>query len=372
MLKRKILLTPGPATTSDAVKKAQVVSDICPREKEFGIILCSIKADLEKIASINPENYSAVLFSGSGTAAIDSSINSITPAGMKILIINNGAYGVRMVEIAKAYKIDYLELVYTENSLPDLLEIENLLIEHKDISCIFAVHHETTTGILNPIKEIGILAKGHGCTFILDSMSSFCGIDFKMEENDIDFLISSSNKCVQGMAGISFIICKKDELEKIKFYEKRSFYLDLYEQYSYLNKKNQMRFTPPVQTIYSLRKAIDEFFYEGISNRQKRYFESWNVLSKGLKKRGFKLLLEDELQSKILTTIITPKNPKFDFNKLHDLLYSQNFTIYPGKIGELNTFRISNMGEINYLDIESFLLALDNSLDKMGIEKLEY
>lgn len=368
MIKRNILLNPGPITTTDTVKMAQVVPDICPREREFGNLMESINKDLIKIAGGDHENYACVLFGGSGTAAMDATINSVVPQNKKILVINNGAYGERMVKIAKAYKIDCIELNFDWHVLPDLNKIENVLKDDTEITCIAMIHHETTSGLLNPVKKVGVLAEKYNKTFIVDAISSFAGIPFDMKEFNIDFMMSSSNKCIQGMAGVSFVICKKQELEKIKDYPRRSFYLSLYDQYDSFKNKHQMRFTPPVQTMYALRKAIDEFLEEGYENRISRYTKNWEVLRKGVKDLGFKILTKPEEESHVLITLLYPKDPNFDFNILHDKLYDRGFTIYPGKIGKKDTFRLANIGDIDYNDIKEFLHVFKETLNEMNIQ----
>ena len=365
--KRTILLNPGPVTTTLAVKKAQVVPDICPREKEFGQLLFSISNDITRIADGN-KDYVTVLFGGSGTAGLDATINSVVPLKKKILVINNGAYGERMKEIAKAYGIDVSELKFKFTEVPDLNKIEEVLKKDDKIDCVAIVHHETTTGLLNPVGKIGKLVKKYNKVFIVDAISSFGGIPFSIKELNADFLISVANKCLQGMAGIFFVVCKKNELAKTKNYPRRSYYLSLYDQYAFFKDKNEMRFTPPVQTAYALRKALDEFLEEGAVNRYKRYTENWKVLRKGVEELGFKLLLKPSEESHLLITLLYPK-PKFDFQKLHDRLYEKGFTIYPGKIGETSTFRLANMGAINRNDINNFLTALKMAIEKMGVKQ---
>ena len=367
-VKRNILLNPGPATTTDTVKYAQVVPDICPREKEFGAVMESVSKDLLKIVGGNPEEYIAVLFGGSGTAGMDAAINSVTPPDKKILIINNGAYGERMVKIAKSYSIDHVELKFEWDALPDLSKIENAIKKDRGISCVSMIHHETTTGLLNPVKETGVLVKKYNKTFIVDTISSFAGIPIDIKEFNIDFLMSTSNKCIQGMAGVCFVICKKEELKKIKDYPRRSYYLSLYDQYDYFKEHYQMRFTPPVQTVYALRKAIDEFFGEGMQNRYSRYTKNWEVLRKGVTDLGFKILTDPEEESHILITLMDPKDPEFDFDKLHDKLFAEGFTIYPGKVGKVNTFRLANMGAIDQKDIKEFLKVLKKIINDMDIK----
>ncbi|HEY0090742.1 MAG TPA: 2-aminoethylphosphonate--pyruvate transaminase [Candidatus Lokiarchaeia archaeon] len=369
MVKRNILLNPGPATTTDTVKQALVVPDICPREAEFGNLMQEIRKDLVKIAR-GDENYTTILFTGSGTAAMDSAISSVVPPNKKILILINGSYGVRFAEIAKTYNIDVVELNFEFGKKIELDKIKSILQADKNIECVAVTHHETTVGILNPIKEIGAIAKKYNKTFIVDTISSFAGVPINIKEFNIDFMMSTSNKCIQGMAGIAFIICSKKALEKLKSIKARNYYLDLYKQYEYLEKNNQTRFTPPVQIMYALKQAINEFYEEGADNRFKRYRENYKVLKEGLKKLGFKFLMgEDVTESNILTTIYYLDHPNFDFDMLHDKLYKRDFTIYPGKITELNTFRIAVMGAIYPEDIRNFLESLKEVLIEMDIIK---
>jgi 2-aminoethylphosphonate-pyruvate transaminase len=367
MIKRNILLNPGPATTTDTVKKSLVIPDICPREKEFGDLMQEIRTDLVKIAK-GDEEYTTVLFAGSGTAAMDSTISSSVPPNKKILIIINGAYGIRFAEIAKTYNIETIELKFEFGKKIELDKVEQILKNNNDISCVAVTHHETTTGILNPIKKIGSICRKYNKTFIVDTISSFAGVPIDIKEFNIDFMMSTSNKCIQGMAGLAFVICKKKELEKLKSIRARNYYLDLYKQYEYLEKNNQTRFTPPVQIIYAFKQAIKEFFEEGLQNRIKRYRENYRVLKEGLHKLGFKFLMGTDVEeSNILTTIYYLDHENFNFNTLHDKLFERGFTIYPGKITELNTFRLAVMGAINKDDIKDFIHNLEDVLKEMEI-----
>ena len=367
MVKRNILLNPGPATTTDSVKNALVVPDICPREKEFGDLMQMIRRELVKIAGGN-ENYTSILFAGSGTATMDSVISSAVPYNKKVLIIINGAYGIRFSEIAKTYNIEVVEVRFEFGKNIELDQIEKVLKKDRDIACIALTHHETTVGILNPITEIGKLSKKYNKIFIVDTISSFAGVPIDIKESNIDFMMSTSNKCIQGIAGIAFVICKNAALEKLKFIKPRSYYLDLYSQYEYLEKNNQTRFTPPVQIFYALQQAIKEFFDEGAENRFNRYRENYQVLKEGLTKLGFKFLMGDDIrESNILTTVYYINHPNFNFNTLHDKLYNRGFTIYPGKITTLDTFRIAVMGAIDKLDIKNFLKNLEDVLKEMKV-----
>jgi len=367
MIKRKILLNPGPATTTDTVKQAQIVPDICPREKEFGDLMESVSKDLVRIVA-RETKYEAVLFGGSGTAGIEAIVSSVVPHGKKLLVLVNGAYGERMMKIAQAYGIPSIKNCVDWGSETDLSALEKELEADSDIATVGMVHHETTTGILNSVEEVGRLVKKYNRVFIVDAVSSFAGVPLNAENAGIDFLASTSNKCIQGMPGITFVIAKKEGLEKIREFPKRNFYLSLYEQYRYFKEKHQMRFTAPVQTLYALRQAIDEFFEEGgIEARYKRYKENWQVLVNGMKNLGFRRFKPEVPQSHILTTFYEPENPNYDFERMHDLLYEKGFTIYPGKIKE-KTFRLANMGAINSEDIKSFLDAMNQVLEEMSLK----
>ncbi len=364
-IKRNILLNPGPATTTDTVKYSLVVPDVCPREKDFARVMDGIRKDLVKIVH-GDDNYTAVLFAGSGTAAMDSVVNSVVPAGKKIAVIVNGAYGDRFVKIAQAYKIPCVPVEFGWGEKIDTKRIPDVLQNDRDITSIAMVHHETTTGILNPLNEVGRIAKQYHCLFIVDAISSYAGIPIHIAETHADFLLSTSNKCIQGMAGVAFAICKKSSLERIKNNEKRSYYLDLYNQFSYIEETGQTPFTPPVQTLYALQQAIKEYFDEGGEQRYLRYTENWKTLRTGLIDLGFDLLLEEELESHILLTVEEPEGINFDFNSLHDYLYNRGFTIYPGKIRE-KTFRLAVMGAIYPKDITDFLELLQKYLEENSI-----
>lgn len=358
-IKRNILLNPGPATTTDTVKMAQVVSDICPREKEFGEVMEFITEKLTDFVA-NNKDYTTVLFGGSGTAGVEAVLSSIC-FNKKILVINNGSYSERMTQILETYDADFFNYKSDIIKPIDFNNLEETLKKNK-FDYICAVHNETGTGLLNDINRIGKLAKKYNAEFVVDAMSSYAAIPINMEEMNIDFLIASSNKNIQGMAGVVFVICKKVSLEKLKNIKPKSFYLDLYAQYKNFINTKQTRFTPPVQTLYALKQAIIETIEETIENRNKRYTESWNTLIEGIKKLNLKLLLDEECQSIIITTIYEPECEKYNFGDMHDYLYKRNFTIYPGKVSSFNTFRIANIGSIDKKDISDFLIVLEEYL----------
>ncbi len=362
---RKILLNPGPATTTDSVKQALVVEDICPREQEFGQMLDSIKNDLVKVVH-GERDYIAALFAASGTGGLEAAITSAVPRGKKLLVVENGAYGTRMVKLAETFGIPTINYRLAYGAYPEPSQIEALLKQNPDISHLAVVHHETTTGMLNPVQEICDLAHRYDVEAIVDAMSSYAGIPIDMRKWNAEYLISSSNKCIQGMAGMVFVIFKKALLEKIKD-TKRSFYFDLYSQYTGFEKTGQMQFTPPVQVAYALRQAIDEYFLETESGRWSRYQENYDTLYQGLASLGFKFLLPDDQQSKILLAVLEPAHPNYDFTAMHDFLFERGFTIYPGKGAKEATFRLSVLGDLYKKDIQNFLDCLKQYLDSAKI-----
>jgi 2-aminoethylphosphonate-pyruvate transaminase len=359
---RKLLFNPGPATTSDTVKMAQVVPDICPREKEFGQLLNSMRNDLVRIINGNVKVYTSILFGGSGTSAMEAVLASFVPPDKSILIIVNGAYGERMCQIAETYSIPYYAVKYEFGFPINFEDVEVVLNQHDDIACISMVHHETTTGILNCIDTFAEIGKKYKKDTLLDAISSYAGIEIDLARTPIDYLLTSSNKCLQGMAGIGIVICNSNKLEKLKAYPKRLFYLDLYSQYASLEQDGQTRFTPPVQTIYALKQAIVELLEEGTASRINRYQENYKTLKEGLIEIGLKVFTQGATESGILITVHEPDLKTFNFNLLHDALYKKGFTIYPGKLSKRNTFRLAIIGDLYKADITRFIRALSSEL----------
>jgi len=367
-IKRNILLNPGPATTTDTVKYAQVVPDICPREEEFQEVMDGIRTDLVKIVN-GGDDYTSVLFGGSGTSGMEATLASVVSQDSQVLLLINGAYGQRMLQITETYDIPTVVYDVEWGTAIDWSEVDTMCVENPDIGYIAMVHHETTTGILNRLEPFLDVARKYDLTTMVDTISSYAGVPIDLQETPVDFLMSTSNKCIQGMAGLAFIICKNEALKKLKDVPGRMFYLDLYKQYQYFERTGQMRFTPPVQVVYALRQAIDEYLEEGIENRWERYSTSYQVLTHRLSEMGFRFLLGDDVDhSRILMTIYEPDDSNYDFTELHDRLYDRGFTIYPGKVSDKQTFRLSVLGAIDYTDILAFLKNLEEVLDEMGVE----
>ena len=364
-VKRNVLLNPGPATTTDTVKLAQVVPDICPREKEFGEVMRFVVDELSDLVA-NREEYTTVLIGGSGTAGVEAILSSIL-TGKKLFVLNNGSYSDRMCKILRTYQADFIEWKSDLISAPDYDALEAELSRHDDVDYLCVVHHETGTGLLNDIGRLGRICAKRGVEMVVDAMSSFAAVPIDMKAMNIAFLVASSNKNIQGMAGVAFVICRRESLEKLRDIPARSFYLDLYAQYAHFTKTHQTRFTPPVQTLYALKQAILEAKEETLSARYARYVASWETLMAGLRRLGFRFLLRDEDSSKMITAIFEPESANYHFDAMHDFLYERGFTIYPGKVSSYNTFRVANIGAIDKTDMAAFLKVLEEYLREVGL-----
>lgn len=364
-IRREVLLNPGPSTTTDSVKYAQVVADICPREMEFGNLMEQVALDLTKFVASTDE-YTTVMFGSSGTGADEAMVSSCVPPDGKLLVVDNGSYGSRLAKIAKVYNIDMDVFKSSTYETIDIAKLESQMKSNK-YTTFAMVYHETTTGLLNDVGTICNLAKKYGMTTIVDAVSAYAGMPMDLKKLNIDFMTCTSNKHIQGMAGIGFVICKKDELLKQKDWPMRNYYFNIYDQYKYFGETKQTRFTPPVQSFYALRQAINETKIETIEKRFARYTECWEILVKALKEIGLKMLVKEENQSHFITAILIPETPKYSFDELHDFARSFGFTIYPGKLGNIDTFRIANMGDIKAEEMHHFTSVLRDYMHKIGV-----
>lgn len=366
-IKRNILLNPGPSTTTDTVKMAQVVPDICPREKEFASLMKGLREELVKIVHGDTDEYTAVLFTGSGTINIDVCMNSLLPEGKKVLVINNGAYSTRAVEICQYYGLDYINLEFPVDELPDLSVVEQTLKSNPDIALVHTTHNETGTGILNPIRQIGAIAHKYGAVFSVDTTSTYAMRPIDVNKDNIDFCMASAQKGLMAMTGLSYIVGKREIIEKSKDYPKRSYYCNLYMQYDFFEKTGQMHFTPPVQTIYSVIQALKEYWAEGEEAKWARHTRVFEAIHKGLDELGFKDVIKREWQAGLVVSAIYPDDVNWDFDKVHDYCYERGFTIYPGKISTTNTFRLCALGAIDEDDITAFFKVFKEALEANNI-----
>ena len=363
--KRNVLLNPGPASTTDTVKAALVISDICPRERSFCDLYADVRRRLAALAG-DPDRVVAIPVVGSGTTVLEAGLVSLIPTGGRVLILDNGDYGTRLAAIASAHGIDHRRIELGWGQPIDFEALESILSEEDGKAThLFAIHHETSSGLLNPLDALIEIAHAHGLKLMLDAMSSFAAMPIAVGDHAVDMLFSSSNKCVQGMAGLGIALTTRGLLDEVRPTARRCYVLDLVAEHDHLEKTGQSRFTVPPQVVSALHQALIELEAEGVEARQKRYEESMRTLTTGLTALGFEFLLEDQHQSRILVAIREPSADWYDFDHMHDALDAKGFTIYPGKPGAEPTFRLAVLGAIDARDIEAFLVALRGYLHEV-------
>ena len=307
-----LLLTPGPLSTTKGVRAA-LLQDMCTWDEDYNLgVVQVIRKELVRLATAHPEDYTCVLLQGSGSFGVEACLGTAISRSGKLLIVSNGTYGKRMVLEMDYMNRAYHLISYAETKAPDPRDIEEALISDPSITHVAMVHCETTTGILNPIAEVARVVKAHRRTFILDAMSSFGGVPMDIAELGIDFLISSSNKCIQGVPGFCFVIARRDALQKCEG-NAHSLCLDLYDQWKEMDAGGKWRFTSPTHAVHAFRQALSELREEGgIAARCARYRENQHLLSEGMKRLGFAPLLPESVQSHIITSFRYP-DETFDF-----------------------------------------------------------
>ncbi|MEO7049930.1 MAG: 2-aminoethylphosphonate--pyruvate transaminase [Ferruginibacter sp.] len=367
MKNKQLLFTPGPLTTSATVKEA-MLEDVGSRDFAFINAVKEIRNKLLDLAKAPVKNgYECVLMQGSGTFGIESVIGSVFGAGDTLLVLANGAYGERIVKMATMYHLNHLVLRFEEDEVVTPEATESFLKEHPEITHVACIHSETTTGLINPIEAIGAVCKKYQKVFIVDAMSSFGGVQMDMQKMNIDFLISSSNKCIEGVPGFAFALCKKEELVKAKG-QSRSLCLDLHAQWAGLEANGQFRFTPPTLSIMAFNQALHELEEEGgIPAREQRYKLNKKVLDEGMGKLGFKQYLKPEIQGHIITSFLYPDSTHFNFETFYEKLNQRGLVIYPGKLSKANAFRIGNIGHIFPDDVKRLLEGIKEVIEEEKI-----
>jgi 2-aminoethylphosphonate-pyruvate transaminase len=366
MEKHKLLFTPGPLTTSGTVKQA-MLRDLGSRDTEFLEVVRKIRRRLLELGDVADGSYEAVLMQGSGTFAVESVVSSVLPGEGKLLVLVNGAYGQRMAKIARPLGIATQTLVFPEWRPVDPAETRQALARDAAITHVGTIHCETSTGIMNPVREIGEVVKEQGRVFILDAMSSFAGMPMGVGSWGIDFLVSSANKCVQGVPGFAFVLARGKLLLEAGD-RARSVSLDLVSQWKGLEGDGQFRFTPPTHVLLAFWQALQELEQEGgIVARAARYAANQKVLLEGMKELGFDTYLAPQHQSHIITSFRYPSHPNFDFSRFYQLLSQRGFVIYPGKVSDADCFRIGTIGHLFPEDLKALVAAVRQTLEDMQI-----
>ena len=352
-----LLLTPGPLSTTKTVKST-MLRDWCTWDGEYNDIVQDIRARLVRLATDTP-GYTSVLIQGSGTFAVEATITTMMPDSGKLLVLANGAYGRRMATIAERCRIACRIEDFGELTPPDPQGVAALLADDTSISHVAVVHCETTTGMLNPVEAIGAAVKKAGRLYLVDAMSSFGGVPMDIAAIGADFLVSSANKCIQGVPGFGFILAKQEVLEKCAG-QARSLSLDLYDQWQTMERQGgKWRFTSPTHVVRAFAQALLELEEEGgIVARNRRYQENQRLLARGMAEIGFQPLLPEQLQSPIITAFHSPEAAGYDFHDFYQRLKTAGFVIYPGKVSDHDTFRIGSIGAVAPQDIKQLLAAV--------------
>ncbi|WP_118179325.1 2-aminoethylphosphonate--pyruvate transaminase [Paraburkholderia phosphatilytica] len=363
-----LLLTPGPLTTSRTVKAA-MVHDWGSRDANFIEINRSVLTRLAGIAN-GAGDWVTVPMQGSGTFAVEAMLTTFVPADGEVLLLINGAYGKRAKRILEIAGRRTVVHETAEDTPPDLAEVEALLASQPSITHLFTVHCETTSGILNPIAQIGALAARYGKRYLVDSMSAFGALPIDVRAMHIDAVAASSNKCIEGVPGLGFVICRRDALARCAG-NATTLVLDLHDQCTNLEKTSQYRFTPPTHVIVAFHQALDEFDAEGgVAGRGGRYRRNCRILLDGMRALGFRPLLAADLQAPIIVTFHMPDDPHFVFSRFYESLKARGFVIYPGKLTVADSFRIGCIGRIGETEMRAALAAIAEVLEEMGVAGL--
>jgi 2-aminoethylphosphonate-pyruvate transaminase len=354
-MRQYILLNPGPVNVSPRVQQALLRGDLCHREEEFSDLLVAIRTKL--LHAFAPRGYTAVPLSGSGTLAVEAMVSSALPEGRKLLVINNGVYGERMLRMAEAHRIPAIELRSGWTERPELDQIENTLKADSAIGAVALVHHETTTGLLNPVAEVGAITRRAGRLLLLDAVSALGGEDLDLARAGVDLCACTANKCVQGLPGVAFVLVGNEAMMAMQEHPRHSLYLHLPLHWE-AQERRSIPFTPAVQAWYALDAALDELLEETVAARVKRYRTAAFLLREGFTRMGLKFLLPPEYQVNSLTSLLLPEG--MTYQRLHDDLKERGFVIYEGQ-GKLQTgiFRVANMGHLTLDDFRRFLGALE-------------
>lgn len=364
----KLLFTPGPLTTTLSVKEA-MLNDMGSRDEKFIKIIKETREGVVDVANLTkPDDWTAVFVQGSGTFGVESIIQTSVPKeNGRLLVISNGAYGSRAAKIGKRIGVDTAELAFLEDQWPCLKKIEEAVDD--GVTNVLCVHSETTSGVVNQIKEIGdvVKSKAKDSIFIVDAMSSFGGIPIDIEEAKVDFLASSANKCIQGSPGFAIVLAHKAALEKCEG-NSRSLSLDLYDQWKGLEKDGQFRFTPPTHSILAFKKALEELKAEGgVEARFERYRSNQRIITDGMRALGFETYLAEEMAGPIITSFRFPESKNWDFKTFYDKLSVRNCLIYPGKVTNADCFRIGHIGALTNEHTEYLLGCIKEACAEMEL-----
>ncbi|MFZ5881963.1 MAG: 2-aminoethylphosphonate--pyruvate transaminase [Chloroflexota bacterium] len=363
--KDKALFTPGPLTTSATVKQA-MLRDLGSRDDEFIRVVRDVRERLVRLGA-DTDTYTAVLMQGSGTFGIEAVLSSVIPPEGKLLVLVNGAYGERILKIAGIHHIETVPLRGPENEIPDAASLDEALEAYPSVTHVAVIHCETTTGIINPVDVYGEIVARHGRSYIVDAMSSFGAYPLDLQACHVDYLVSSSNKCIEGVPGFSFVLARREALPAARGLA-RTLSLDLFAQWNGLESDGQFRFTPPIHAILAFRQALLELEQEGgVAARAERYRRNYEYSLSAMRRMGFDPYLDDEHRGYIITSFRYPDHPNFDFKDFYRRLSDKGHVIYPGKLSHADCFRIGHIGRLELGDARALMAAVAETLEEMNI-----
>ncbi|XP_062503061.1 2-aminoethylphosphonate--pyruvate transaminase-like [Corticium candelabrum] len=366
----KKLFTPGPLNTSAATKQA-MLRDLGSRDVEFVQTVAFIRRKLVELAGLSTDLFTCVPVQGSGTYALESVLTTTVPRqGGRVLALTNGAYGERSASICRVLGIDVEEVKFPEDETIDVQRVRDVVSRDQSFTNVSIVHCETTSGVVNSVEEVGRLVKQMlpNAAYFVDTMSSFGGMPLDLEAAQVDYMVSSCNKCLESVPGFSYVLANSRKLLACKGWS-RSVSLDLVAQYNGLETNGQFRFTPPTHAMLALKQALKELDVEGgIEARAKRYQQNRKVLQIGMAEMGFKEYLDSNHQGYIITSYRYPSHPNFSFNEFYQRLNNKGMVIYPGKVTKADCFRIGNIGHLFSTDMDRLLLAIRDVCKEMNID----
>ncbi len=361
-----LLLTPGPLTTSKSVKQA-MVHDWGSRDAAFGALNREVMERLPEIVH-GEGRYVTVPMQGSGTFAVEAMLTTFTPKDGLVLVLVNGAYGQRAKRILDIAGRRAIVHETPEDTPPDLAAVDRILAEAPEISHVFAVHCETTSGILNPIDDVAAIVARRGRRLLVDAMSAFGALPLDSRKSPFDAVAASANKCLEGVPGLGFVVCRREALAQTEG-RATTLTLDLFDQNRNFEKTGQFRFTPPIHVIVAFHQALEEFWAEGgVAGRGRRYAGNARVLIEGMRALGFETLLSDALQAPIIATFHMPRHPRFVFQRFYDSLKARGYVIYPGKLTVADSFRIGCIGRLGADHMRGALEAVRETLAEMDVD----
>ncbi|VVD80072.1 2-aminoethylphosphonate--pyruvate aminotransferase [Pandoraea morbifera] len=363
-----ILLTPGPLTTSPATRQA-MLRDWGSWDAQFNRITASLCRDLVDIVH-GGDDYVCVPLQGSGTFSVEAAIGTLTPRGARILVPDNGAYCQRIIKICRYLGRDAIALPIPEDAAASAAAIDDALTRDPSITHVAQVHLETGAGVLNPLADIARVCEKHGRGLIVDAMSSFGAVEIDARSMPFDALVAASGKCLEGVPGMGFVIAKRPVLEASAG-NSHSLAMDLHDQYVYMQKTTQWRFTPPTHVVAALRAAVDQFLVEGGQPvRGERYRKNCRTLVDGMAALGFRPFLAPEVQAPVIVTFHAPADSKYDFKAFYAAVRERGYILYPGKLTQLETFRVGCIGAIDENEMRNVVTAIAQSLASLGIRQV--